>query len=67
MMNQSQALNSKGYPEPQPGARTHYDYQHQCWVVGGVVAACGHPTGYRISCYACTHAGRAHICQGDCA
>lgn len=34
----------------------YYDYDRQAWVVGGVVAPCGH-VAKALGCYACEHAG----------
>lgn len=35
---------------------THYDYDLQCWIVGGKVDKCGHTT-QKAGCYACQHWG----------
>ena len=33
-----------------------YNYDLQCWTVGGIVSECGH-TVIHNTCYACAHAG----------
>lgn len=44
---------------------THYDYKAQAWIVGGIVAECGHPYVYDW-CFACVHAGESHTCHEEC-
>ena len=34
-----------------------YDYENQCWVVGGIIQRCGHPFEMDCGCYGKLHAG----------
>lgn len=62
------ALNPKGYPVELPLGVPHYDYANQCWIsAAGRVERCGHARLDQDGCYACSHAGEPHTCQGECA
>lgn len=43
--------------KPKQKELTYFDYDNQCWIVGGKVERCGHPETMNCQCYGRIHAG----------
>jgi len=43
--------------KPKQKELIYFDYDNQCWIVGGKVERCGHPETMNCGCYGRIHAG----------
>ena len=53
MLNKAHSTNS------------YFDYDNQCWIVGGKVERCGHPENMNCGCYGRLHAGEIATAAQD--